>query len=147
MSFPSFSGLQRFFRDALLTLCAGSFCEAPKGPTMKWTSAISSLLNIKAFLKTEQVSQVSLNYCITSSPPTLLLPRDTGYFHRFREDAGEKRGLPSCCFLTLSLSLENVSSLGSMESSPECLVTFLKCLVLADQQFKLKWDLFTTRIN
>lgn len=36
-----------------ITLCAGTLCEAPRGPTMKWTSAISSLLNIKAFLKEE----------------------------------------------------------------------------------------------
>lgn len=33
-----------------LTLCAGTFCVAPGGPTMKCTSAMCSLLNITAFL-------------------------------------------------------------------------------------------------
>lgn len=34
------------------TLWAGTFLDAPGGPTMKWTSAMSSLLNISAFLRT-----------------------------------------------------------------------------------------------
>ncbi len=38
-------------REDALTLCAGTFWDAPGGPTTKRTSAMSSLLNIKAFLK------------------------------------------------------------------------------------------------
>ena len=75
----------------IFTLCAGTFCDPPKGPTMKWTSAISSLLNIKAFLKEEQFPQISLWCCITSKPPTHQFPADAGYFSRFTQDAGARK--------------------------------------------------------
>lgn len=56
--------LLEVFRKHGVTLCAGTLCEAPRGPTMKWTSAISSLLNIKAFLKEEHNKPLC--------PPTLV---------------------------------------------------------------------------
>lgn len=61
----------------VLTLCAGTFCDSPMGPTIKWTSAISSLLNIKAFLGAEKVfrngtPRVQVLYKSQSvRPPTL----------------------------------------------------------------------------
>ena len=46
-------------QDAL-TLCAGTRCDSPRGPTIKWTSAMSSLLNIKAFLKISTELKIQL---------------------------------------------------------------------------------------
>lgn len=40
--------------DEILTLCPGSRWVLPGWPTTKWTSAISSLLNITEFLKRER---------------------------------------------------------------------------------------------
>lgn len=40
---------------AIFTLCAGTFWDSPGRPTIKCTSAISSLLNISAFLERETV--------------------------------------------------------------------------------------------